>query len=99
MTKNILHTVNKSPFNDQALASCLRLALPGSSIILIEDGVYAALPHSPLAAQLMTHTVYILEADIKARGIDQNILPGITIVDYAGFVTLTTQHELIQAWS
>ena len=38
----MLHLVNKSPFDRNALDSCLRLANPGSSVLLIEDGVYAA---------------------------------------------------------
>ena len=39
----MLHTVNKSPFERNALESCLRLAASGSSVLLIEDGVIAAL--------------------------------------------------------
>ena len=39
----MLHTVNKSPFERNALESCLRLAASGASVLLIEDGVVAAL--------------------------------------------------------
>ncbi len=39
----MLHLVNKSPFERNALDSCLRVAKPGASIMLLEDGVYAAL--------------------------------------------------------
>jgi len=42
----MLHLINKSPFERTALDSCLRLAKPGSSILLIEDGVYAALENT-----------------------------------------------------
>ena len=38
----MLHTVNKSPFENRALETCLRLARQGSAVLLIEDGVYAA---------------------------------------------------------
>ena len=38
----MLHIVNKSPYERNALESCLRLAQPGSALLLIEDGVYAA---------------------------------------------------------
>ena len=38
----ILHTVNKSPFERNALTTCLRLAAKGSTILFIEDGVIAA---------------------------------------------------------
>ena len=38
----MLHTINKSPFEKSSLQTCLRYADDGSSILLIEDGVYAA---------------------------------------------------------
>ncbi len=40
---SILHTVNKSPYEKNSLDSCLNLAKEGSAVLLIEDGVYAAL--------------------------------------------------------
>ena len=38
----MLHIVNHSPLSSRNLASCLRFALPGDALLLIEDGVYAA---------------------------------------------------------
>lgn len=35
-----LHTVNKFGLTSSALDSCLRVALPGDAILLLEDGVY-----------------------------------------------------------
>lgn len=35
-----LHTVNKFGLTSSALDSCLRVALPGDAILLMEDGVY-----------------------------------------------------------
>ncbi|MBF0334232.1 MAG: sulfurtransferase complex subunit TusB, partial [Alphaproteobacteria bacterium] len=46
----MLHTVNKSPFEKNALESCLSHAVEGASILLIEDGVYAALGGTSTAA-------------------------------------------------
>ncbi len=43
LMSKMLHLVNKSPFDRNALDSCLRLAQAGSSVLLLEDGVYAAL--------------------------------------------------------
>jgi len=48
----LLHLVNKSPFERNALDSCLRLAAPGSSILLIEDRVYAALENAAHAEKI-----------------------------------------------
>ena len=39
----LLHTVNKSPFEKSSLETCLRIAVEGSSVLLIEDGVYGAM--------------------------------------------------------
>ena len=38
----MLHIVNKSHTQTDALRSCLRLALPGQALLLTEDAVYAA---------------------------------------------------------
>jgi tRNA 2-thiouridine synthesizing protein B len=38
----MLHIVNKSHMQTSSLQSCLRLAKPGSALLLIEDAVYAA---------------------------------------------------------
>ena len=38
-----LHTVNKSPFGNGTLLSCLNHCKPGDAVLLIEDGVYGAL--------------------------------------------------------
>jgi tRNA 2-thiouridine synthesizing protein B len=38
----LLHTVNKSPFESNTFDICLGYAKDGSTILLIEDGVYAA---------------------------------------------------------
>ena len=98
-----LHTVNKSPFERNALESCLRFTTPGSSVLLIEDGVVGALRNSRLApriAQAMENiTFYALGPDIRARGLEESrIIDGIRIVDYAGFVDLTAEHDRVQAW-
>ena len=38
----MLHTVNKSPFDNGTLETCLKFAQRGSAVLLIEDAVYAA---------------------------------------------------------
>ena len=43
---SILHTVNKSPFERNSLEACLKYASAGAAVLLIEDGVYAALAGS-----------------------------------------------------
>lgn len=97
-----LHTVNKSPFQDQTLNSCLQVCGDEDCILLIEDGIYGAIEVSPCAAQLQNLIgqgirIYVLEQDAKARGL-QSFLPGIETTDYAGFVQLSCTHQCIQSW-
>ena len=49
---SILHTVNKSPFERNSLESCLKFATDGAAVLLIEDGIYAALSGSSVEAQV-----------------------------------------------
>jgi len=92
----ILHTVNKSPRNS-TLQSCLRVAAKDSAILLIEDGVYAALAGTELEG-LGDHKVYALTADVKARGLLDKLSTQIILVDYAGFVALVEQYDCVQSW-
>jgi tRNA 2-thiouridine synthesizing protein B len=99
----MLHTVNKSPFERNTLSTCLQHALPGSSVLLFEDGVYAAVSgtaHSAaVQAALANRSVYVLGPDLRARGMDLNqIIDGIQVVDYEGFVDLTVAHDNVQSW-
>ena len=98
-----LHTVNKSPFERNALESCLRLAKKGSSVLLFEDGVIGAMQNTKFSekvTQAMKNlSFYVLSPDIKARGLNDNkVIDGIKVIDYDGFVDLTTEHNTVQSW-
>ncbi len=99
----MLHTVNKSPFEKNSFESCLRLARSGSAILLYEDGIYAALKgtrfESAIVEALKNHAVYVLTADVEARGMRiENVIAGIKPTDYAGFVDLVVENTTVQAW-
>lgn len=99
----MLHIVNKSPFERNALASCLGHALEGDSVLLIEDAAVGAISGSAFAGQLTAaladKSVYVLGADLVARGMQENrVVEGIQVVDYAGFVDLTVDNEKTQSW-
>jgi tRNA 2-thiouridine synthesizing protein B len=98
----MLHIVNKSPFDRTSLEACLRVARQGSTILLIEDGVYGALDGTEktelLKQALKQNAVCVLEPDLKARGVQNKVLEGVKRVDYAGFVDLVTESERVQSW-
>jgi tRNA 2-thiouridine synthesizing protein B len=96
----MLHTVNKSPFQNSALESCLRLVRQGDIILLLEDGVYAAIAGSMKSSLIENavkqNPVYAIEADLKARGL-KNLIKDVRIVGYTDFVDLVEQHP-VHAW-
>lgn len=99
----MLHLVNKSPFERNALQSCLRLAKTGSSVLLIEDGVYAAMSETSNAGMIEERITglmfYVLGPDLSARGLDHGaIIDGINVVDYGDFVDLVVEHDVTQSW-
>lgn len=98
----MLHTVNKSPFERNSLKSCLAHAKAGSAILLIEDGVYAALDDtaiSDMVKQAMTQvSLYALGPDLEARGVAKRVIDGIKVIDYTGFVDLVVDHPNTQSW-
>lgn len=101
----MLHIVNKSPFERNALKSCLAHTLAGDTVLLIEDAVVAAVtgtsiaPELQLAMQDKSVSIYALGPDLSARGVSaERVLEGIQVVDYAGFVDLTVANEKTQSW-
>ena len=99
----MLHLINKSPFERNTLDSCLRMAMPGSSILLIEDGVYAALAKAAHADKIIGRmddfSFYVLGPDIAARGLgDVPLIDGVDVVDYEGFVDMVAEHDVTQSW-
>ena len=98
----MLHTVNKSPSERNALESCLAYVKKGSAILLIEDGVYAAVKGTETAkkleAAMKTTPVYALQPDLEARGMNGRVLDGVKLVDYGGFVDLVAEHPTVQSW-
>lgn len=90
----ILHTVSKSPHSSDALSSCLRVAGAEDVILLLEDGVYAAVSEIIQAPC----PVMALQPDVLARGLSKRIKPSIKLVDDSGFVTLSIQATAVQSW-
>jgi len=100
---SVLHIVNKSPHDRNSLDTCLRLAKKDAAILLIEDGIYAVQKNASTSEKMQqaldNHSVYALQPDIQARGMNpDNIIEGISLLDYDGFVKLTTEYDQLQSW-
>ena len=97
----MLHIVNKSPTDGNALDGALRLSGSGA-LLLIEDGVYAATRGNPAEARVRSAMervkVYVLAPDLEARGMADRLTEGVTAVDYGGFVDLVAEHPNCQSW-
>ncbi len=94
----MLHIVNKSPFEKDSFSSCMGHAKADSTVLLIEDGVYAALKGSAVEGDLSKAKVVALQSDVAARGIEGNLAEGIDLVDYADFVDLVANGDGVQSW-
>ena len=99
----VLHLVNRSPGESLALSQCLERAGEGDAVLLLEAGVYAALRGSRCAPWLREAMpgveVFAMEPDLAARGITaEEVLEGVVMLDYPGFVALVVCHSPIQSW-
>lgn len=97
----MLHTVNKSPFQNGTLESCLRFVNSGDALLLLEDGVYGATTGTSAAPLVESALgkgieVFALSADLKARALE-NLIAGVKVTDYLGFVELVEKHKT-HAW-
>ena len=97
----LLHTVNKAPWQSPALELCLRLAAPGDTVLLIEDGVLAAVTGGPWAARLADAAprVLVLLPDLILRGLEAHRHLALSGVDYPGFVDLCCASDNVQSWT
>lgn len=96
-----LHTVNKSPSQSALLEDCLDFIPPDAALLLIEDGVLAAVDNE-MNRELfdgIQNPLYVLAADVTARGLQGRLLDRFMLVDYAGFVGLCTQARNVVNWN
>lgn len=94
----VLHTLSASPAS-AAFADCARLLTGGDALVLMGDGVYAALAGTaPLEALRKSGAeIYLLAADAAAAGI-QHAPPGVDAIDMDGFVALSERFARQLAW-
>jgi tRNA 2-thiouridine synthesizing protein B len=96
---SILHLVNKSPYENSNLNSAAAIMKSDDTLLLIEDGVYAAVKSGTASAKIAGQKVSVLGPDLAARGISEDkLVDGVAVIDYAGFVDLVETNDKVQSW-
>jgi len=95
----MLHTLSHSPWQYDISAQ-LRLVKAGDDLLLLSDGVIAALEGNRFLDILRAApiTVHALNEDIEARGLSGQISSDVVRVSYTDFVRLTIQHAGQLTW-
>lgn len=94
-----LHTLNKTAHESHALYDCLAALSDGDALLLIENGVYCAMPAQAERFTRLPGGVqcYILQADADARGLTE-LNPEFRAIGYDDFVTLSCRYEKVVSW-
>lgn len=95
----MLYTLLQSPWQCD-LDSLLLLLQEGDDLLLLQDGVSAALAGSQMLIKLSASpaTLWVLEEDVAARGLIEQISTKVARLDYTGFVAMTAKHPQQVAW-
>ncbi len=90
----MLHTLHRSPWLTD-FAALLRLLSEGDELLLLQDGVTAAVDGNRYLESLRNAPikVYALNEDLIARGLTGQISNDIIPIDYTDFVRLTVKHS------
>ncbi len=82
----MLHTLSVSPWHAD-IAAMLRLMEHGDDLVLLSDGVTAAIADGRFLEILQSApiTLYVLQDDVDARGLAGQIADSVGRVSYTGF--------------
>ena len=95
----MLHTLSRSPWHCD-IESLLSMLREGDTVLLIQDGVLAAVEGSRFVDILCNAPISVsaLKDDIDARGLSGQISTKIDVVSYTDFVNLAIQHTGQMNW-
>lgn len=90
----MLYTIATSPFKCD-FPAMLRLITHQDVVLLMQDGVITAVEQSKHLCDLQKigAQIYVLDADVNARGLQNIISNTVSLVSYQGFVRLTAAHK------
>jgi tRNA 2-thiouridine synthesizing protein B len=95
----MLHLIFQSPLQTATLQ---RIA-EGDAVLFLESATLHLLKNSLQCSELQqlltSNHLFVLISDIETRGISSaELMTGITVIDYAEWVNLTTEYQVIQSW-
>ena len=95
----MLHTLSVSPWHAD-IAAMLRLMEHGDDLVLLSDGVTAAIADGRFLEILQSApiTLYVLQDDVDARGLAGQIADSVVRVSYTDFVRLSVKHAGQFSW-
>lgn len=93
----ILYKLDASPFTSTSLMSLLDILQSEDGVLFTQDASYI-LRHSSLLAGLKgsNASLYVLEADVKARGLQ--VEQTIKTIDYDQMVELCLHYDKVISW-
>jgi tRNA 2-thiouridine synthesizing protein B len=94
----ILHTLNASP-SSAAFADCLRVLRAGDALVLMGNGIYAAIADTQACNDLRATgaELFVLATDAAVAGISATA-EDVTPLDMSELVILTERFPRQQAW-
>ncbi|WP_116364175.1 sulfurtransferase complex subunit TusB [Parahaliea mediterranea] len=95
----ILHTLSAAP-DTPAFQHCLAQLQAADALLLMGNGVYAALVGAPAGQALgkACANLYVLDDDARTAGVAAQLGAGVTPVDFDGFVALSERYQRQIAW-
>ena len=95
----MLHTLSVSPWHAD-IAAMLRLMEHGDDLVLLSDGVTAAIADGRFLEILQSApiTLYVLQDDVDARGLAGQIADSVIRVSYTDFVRMSVKHPGQLSW-
>lgn len=99
-----LHILARGPSAGSPLTRCLQSMNPGDALLLIDDAVRAAIPGEHGGAALGEpgpgFAIYALMPSLVERGLSgTQLIAGVGLIDFDGFVDLTTNFETSISWT
>jgi sulfur relay protein TusB/DsrH len=97
-SSNTLHIINKSPTDHKLYQRCFNSLMAGDALLFIESAVFVCVDKEHITTQTANISYFLLEADIRARGLSQQCDYPFHVIDDNGFVDLCCQYKKTISW-